>query len=79
MAYNSTRSAIAVTYVGLAGIAMASMVVMEAAAAPGLSVSHPYAISLGLSASLGAEAGVINAVYYSTMQAMVPDNVLAAC
>ena len=58
------------------GIAMASMVVMEGAAALGLSVSHSYALSLGLSASLGAEAGVINAVYYSTMQAIVPDNVL---
>lgn len=58
------------------GIVMASMVVMQGAVSIGLSLSHSYSISLALSIGLGAGGGIINAVYYSTMQAIVPDNVL---
>ena len=59
-----------------AGAAMALSVVVQGVVALGLSVSHVYPVSLALAVSLGAGAGLINTVYFATMQAIVPDRVL---
>ncbi len=59
-----------------AGLVMCLCVVIQGVAALGLSFSHVYAASFALILLLGAGAGLINATYASTMQAIVPNRIL---
>ncbi|HXY46517.1 MAG TPA: MFS transporter [Thermoplasmata archaeon] len=59
-----------------AGLSMALIVVLQGGIATGLTFSHVYPLSLVLAILLGIGAGVINTVYYATIQAIVPDRVL---
>ena len=60
----------------VAGLTMAVIVVLQGGVAVGLTFSHAYPLSLALAALLGIGAGAINTVYFSTVQAIVPDRVL---
>jgi MFS family permease len=60
-----------------AGVAMGLSVVAEAAAVGLLVVGRPLPLSLIGAAGAGITIGLINTVYYSTMQAIVPNTVLA--
>lgn len=59
-----------------AGLSMALIVVLQGGIAAALAFSHFYPFSLVLAVLLGLGAGVINTVYYATVQAIVPDRVL---
>ena len=59
-----------------AGTVMALTVASQGALVLGLALSHDYAISLTCAALLGAGAGMINVIYFATVQAIVPDRVL---
>jgi MFS family permease len=59
-----------------AGLAMATCVVLQGLVVLGLWGSHDYPLSLALAVGLGTGAGLINTVYFATIQAIVPDRLL---
>jgi predicted MFS family arabinose efflux permease len=59
-----------------AGLTLALTVAFQGASGVGLALSHNYPLSIGLAACLGAGAGLVNTVYFATMQALVPNRVL---
>lgn len=59
-----------------AGLVMCLCVVIQGAAALALAFSHVYVLSIALVLVLGGGAGLINATYASTMQAIVPNRIL---
>ena len=59
-----------------AGLVMCLCVIVQGVAALALAFSHVYALSIALVVVLGGGAGLINATYASTMQAIVPNRLL---
>ncbi len=59
-----------------AGLSMGLIVAAQGGIVFGLAASHVYPLSLALAVLLGTGAGAINMVYFATVQAIVPDQVL---
>lgn len=60
-----------------AGVLMGGCILGQGAGAALLAVSHSVVLSLLASAVLGLGIGLVNTVYYATMQAIVPGELLA--